>query len=366
MKKYDVVVIGAGIAGAATAYFLKKNYGAHDILVLEKGPAPASGASGQNAGILRQVVETIPIAGLARRTMEFLSSPPDRFCETPVLDQKGGFLTVRDGRDRRLDDFLRISMSAGVRVYPVDRMEVLKSIPILDEARFVSALYSPTDGVIDINGLVRSFLRGIEVRISSEVTGFRCSDGKIEAVCAGGEEFAAGLFVIAAGAFSEGLGRLAGSDPPALEPRRRHLVFSSPVEGASPDWPYYWSMDPQLYFRYESSGLLLSPCDETCMKPESLAPSSEALSWLFDRIRMGAPKLVDIPVKRYWAELRTFAFDNNFLIGFDNKMKNLFWVTALQGHGMTCSSAVGEMAAALISGGIPPMDHRPHSPARFS
>ena len=81
---------------------------------------------------------------------------------------------------------------------------------------------------------------------------------------------------------------------------------------------------------------------------------------------MGAPKLVDIPVKRYWAELRTFAFDNNFLIGFDNKMKNLFWVTALQGHGMTCSSAVGEMAAALISGGIPPMDHRPHSPARFS
>lgn len=366
MKRYDIVIIGAGVAGAATAYFLRKNYGANDIMILEKGSAPASGASGQNAGIMRQVVETIPIAGLARRTMEFLSSPPDGFCETPVLDQKGGFLTVRDDRDRRLQDLLRISMSAGVKVYAVDRPEVLKSIPILDEARFVSALYSPTDGVIDINGLVSSFLKGVEVRTSCQVTGFRCSDGKIGAVYAGGEDFEAGLVVIAAGAFSEGLGRLAGSDPPALEPRRRHLVYSSPVEGVSPDWPYYWSMDPQLYFRYESNGLLLSPCDETSMKPESLAPSSEALGWLFERIRIGAPKLVDIPVKRYWAELRTFALDNNFLIGFDNRVKNLFWVTALQGHGMTCSSAVGETAAALISGGIPPMDHRPHSPARFS
>ncbi len=366
MKKYDIVVIGAGVAGAATAYFLKKRYGANEMIILEKGPAPASGASGQNAGILRQVVETIPIAGLARRTMEFLSSPPDDFCDTPVLDQKGGFLTVRDCRDRRLEDLLRVSMSAGIKVYPVDRAEVLRTIPILDEARFLSALFSPTDGVIDINGLVNSFLKGIEVRTSREVTGFRCSDGKIEAVHAGGEEFEAGLFVIATGAFSEELGRLAGSDPPALEPRRRHIVFSSPVEGVSPDWPYYWSMDPQLYFRYESSGLLLSPCDETSMRPESLETSPEALTWLFERIRIGAPKLVDIPVKRYWAELRTFTFDNNFLIGFDNKVKNLFWVTALQGHGMTCSSAVGETAAALISGDIPPMDHRPHSPARFS
>lgn len=366
MKKYDIVVIGAGVAGAATAYFLKKRYGASEIVVLEKGAAPASGASGQNAGIMRQVVETIPIAGMARRTMEFLSSPPNGFCETPVLDQKGGFLTVRDNKDRRLQDLLKISMSAGVKVYAVDRMEVLKSIPILDEARFVSALYSPTDGVIDINGLVQSFLKGIDVRTSAEVTAFRTSDERIVSVSAGGEDFEADLFVIAAGAYSEGLGRLAGSDAPALEPRRRHLVYSSPVAGVSPDWPYYWSMDPQLYFRYESNGLLLSPCDETSMKPESLAPSSEALVWLFERIRIGAPKLVDIPVKRYWAELRTFTFDNNFLIGFDKGVKNLFWVTALQGHGMTCSSAVGETAAALISGGIPPMDHRPHSPARFS
>jgi len=366
MNKHDVVIIGAGVAGAATAYFLKEKYGARNVILLEKEASPASGASGQNAGILRQVVETIPIAGLARKTMEFLSSPPEGFCDTPVLNKLGGFLTTRDRTDRRLMELQQISVSAGVKVYPVDRMEVLKTIPILDEAKFVSALFSPNDGVIDIHGLVQSFLRGVEVKTSSPVTAFKSSGGRVSSVTAGGEEYAADVFVIAAGAFSERLGRLAGSNAPPMEPRRRHLVYSSPVEGVSPDWPYYWSMDPQLYFRYESSGLLFSPCDETSMRPEELAPTAEALSWLFERLRIGAPKLVDIPVKRFWAELRTFTFDNNFLIGFDNSVKNIFWVTALQGHGMTCSSAIGEMAAALITGAICPLDHRPHSPSRFA
>jgi D-arginine dehydrogenase len=365
MKHYDVVIIGAGVAGAATAYFLKKKYGLTDLLVLEKEPAPACGASGQNAGIARQVVETISIAGLARRTVEFLASPPEGFSETPLLAQNGGFLTVRNYRDKRLTELQQISTSAGVQVYPVDRAEVLKTIPVLDEAPFVSALFSPKDGIIDIHSLIRSFLKGVEVLTSVKVTGFKTSRDKIESLRTEKEEITADLFVIAAGAFSEALGKLAGSNPPKLEPRRRHLIFASPLDGVSPSWPYYWSMDPQIYFRYESQGLLFSPCDETAMGPESLAPTAEALTWLFDRLKLSAPKLVDIPVKRYWAELRTFAYDNNFLIGFDRAVKNLFWVTALQGHGMTCSSAIGEIASALISNGLPPLDHRPHSPSRF-
>jgi D-arginine dehydrogenase len=365
MKHYDVVIIGAGVAGAATAYFLKKNYGLSNMLILEKEQTVASGASGQNAGIARQVVETLPIANLARRTVEFLSDPPQGFSETSVLNQRGGFLTIRDRKDKRLDELQKISISAGVQVYPVDRKDVLKTIPVLDEAQFVSALFSPKDGIIDIHNLIHSFLKGIEVQASSPVTGFESSGGRIVSVTTPAEEFKAGLFVIAAGAFSEKLGKLAGSDPPQLEPRRRHLIYSSPLEGVSPAWPYYWSMDPQVYFRYESQGLLFSPCDETAMAPESLAPTSEALSWLFERLKIAAPKLVDIPVKRYWAELRTFTLDNNFLVGFDKKVKNLFWVTALQGHGMTCSAAVGEIASALIAGRTSQLDHRPHNPARF-
>jgi len=53
------------------------------------------------------------------------------------------------------------------------------------------------------------------------------------------------------------------------------------------------------------------------------------------------------------------------LIGFDPVIKNLFWVTALQGHGMTCSAAVGEISADLVCGYKPDIDHNPHLPKRL-
>ena len=50
--------------------------------------------------------------------------------------------------------------------------------------------------------------------------------------------------------------------------------------------------------------------------------------------------------------------DGRFIIGWDPKVENFFWVAGLGGHGMTTSAAVGELAADLLLG-----DRRKNSPA---
>ena len=83
MAKYDYVIVGAGISGAALAYFLKKG-GAARVLLLERGDA-ASGGTGKSAAIVRQHYSTRLMARLARRSVELFRAMPED------LGQDGGY-----------------------------------------------------------------------------------------------------------------------------------------------------------------------------------------------------------------------------------------------------------------------------------
>ena len=65
--RYDAIVIGAGISGAATAYHLKKG-GASKVLLLERGE-PAGGGTGKSAAIIRQSYSTSLLVRLARASI---------------------------------------------------------------------------------------------------------------------------------------------------------------------------------------------------------------------------------------------------------------------------------------------------------
>jgi D-arginine dehydrogenase len=63
------------------------------------------------------------------------------------------------------------------------------------------------------------------------------------------------------------------------------------------------------------------------------------------------PDLADLPIRTRWACLRTFSADDRPAIGWDPALPGLYWVTALGGHGVTMSFAVGDLAAREILAG---------------
>jgi D-arginine dehydrogenase len=347
----DVVVIGAGFAGASVAAALTRA-GMTGGLVLEREPLPGSHASGRNAAMARQLEEDPVLLKLAIEGVRRLRAKNVDGC--PVLRQTGGLYLIHGKPDRAAE------WRAQLRQYCVPS-ELLPAdiarqrFAFLNGFEFDYTLFCPTDGVVDIHALLSDLLEearsaGFEVITDcaceslilegSVVRGVRTSRGKIGAC----------IVVDAAGAWAGNLGRL--SAPLPLKPVRRHLFVSADAGLLPGNAPLVWDLDVGYYVRPEGAGLLLCPCDETEHPPGMPAVDPQAEELLVDKILRYAPGLADISLRRNWACLRTFAPDRLPVIGWDLEIDGLFHVSGLGGFGVTTSLAIGDIASTLICGGV--------------
>ena len=117
----------------------------------------------------------------------------------------------------------------------------------------------------------------------------------------------------------------------------------------------------------EVGGLLLSPCDQVPWPAGPPRRDPAMLELLAEKLAAGCPPLAGLPIKAWWAGLRTLAPDGRFAIGPDPRLQGFFWVAGLGGHGMTGSAAAGDLAAALLVGEVVDRDlARAVDPARLA
>jgi D-arginine dehydrogenase len=243
-----------------------------------------------------------------------------------------------------------------------------RRVPVLRDTEFEGAVWCATDGVVDIHALLSGYLKaatggGARVRYGSALEAVHQRDDGFE-LRASGETITAKILIDAAGAWANTVAVMAGAAALPLRPCRRHLFVSPPIEWVDKNWPFVWDVSHDIYFRPEGNGLLLCACDQEEMSAcdPAVDPSTEEL--LAEKIQHYMPALSNIAINKKWAGLRTLSSDGRFVIGWDAKVRNFFWVAGLGGHGMTTSSAVGALAAELIAAG--PGEHSDaFSPERF-
>ena len=116
MSDEGILIIGGGIAGAATAWHLSAHY---SVLLLEQGDAPGQEATAQNAGMVRRMGEDPTERSLAFRTVEFLENLPGDFHQE--TSKKTGAIVAlvrdphRDGGGDAAALVLGCSRARGVR-----------------------------------------------------------------------------------------------------------------------------------------------------------------------------------------------------------------------------------------------------------
>ncbi len=343
--KSSIAIVGGGIAGAAAAFFLAGK-GAHGITIFERDRTPGARSTGRNAAILRSLIPDPLLRGVARESAAFYREPPDGFALHPLLDPVGLFLVARDEYKR---DLLACLGNGREMRAPrqVDPSQLYDRLPWV--ARGLSTvLYQPDEGVLDVHGILQSFLQGatalgVELRTECDVLHLRTSQGRIAGLETSSGFVSAGRVILAGGGWAADLAADAGF-PIALTPYRRHLLVTEPMPQVDRRWPVVWILGDEFYFRPESGGLLMCACDtvqvsadrgETTDPGELEKIAAKAARWL--------PALADARVARAWAGMRTFAPDHRFVVGPDPRLHGLFWAAGLGGHGITCAPVVGKL-----------------------
>jgi glycine/D-amino acid oxidase-like deaminating enzyme len=323
----DVVIVGGGFAGCATAWALgERGVGA---VVLEREAELGRYASGRGAGLGRQLAEDDDTSALAIRGAQLLRQRfPAAWTET------GGLLGFDDpahvaeytGRARRL----------GVAHEVIDRAAVRAYWPAFTELPLAAAVHVPTDGVIDPHSLLAQLAAGAQVVYEAPV--LHAAEGRVETARGVVE---ARVVVDAAGAWAGA----ATGDPP-LELHKRHLFTLESL--AAPGAPYLWYLGAgELYVRAAGPHLLVSPCDRVVTAPADQQPTPDGDACLEARLR-AAPSLAGAAVLRRWACQRAFTPERRMRLGRDPHRPWLVWAAGLGGHGATAAAAVGEVVAGAV------------------
>ena len=341
-------IVGAGFAGASTAYHLASR-GVADVVILEREATWGAHASGRNAALGRQLCEDARVTELAVRGARFLRSPPADFCREPLWRPTGSLLWCE--AEALAAELEERAAASDLRCARRGAAGVLERWPELAGGAGGVALHVESDGVIDVHALLGAYLgaarrAGVRLELGCDVTSIRGDDRGAVIETSKGPLLAKSV-VNAAGAWVDEVARSAAARPGGFTPVQRHLFVTEPVSAPAMDSPFVWYLGAdEFYVRREGAGLLLSACDELVSAPCDAQVLPGAAENLADVMSRAAPGLAELGIARAWACLRTFAADRQPVIGWDPSESWLYWVAGLGGHGATASPAIGDEAAA--------------------
>jgi D-arginine dehydrogenase len=348
--RFDVAIIGAGIAGASAAYEIARTHG---TVLIEREDQPGYHTTGRSAALYTETYGNAPIRALTTATRALLQMPPAGFAAQGFLSPRGVVYVASRELSNAADALLR-EIARPELIREIDRQEALQRVPAIDPRYLDRALYEPDAMDIDVHGLHQAFLRGFRARggalaTDSEVSALERSAGSWLVTTRQGR-FAARLLVNAAGAWCDEIAGMAGAAPIGLVPKRRTAFMFDPPAGLDcRDWPLLIDVAEQFYVKPDAGRLLGSPADETPSPPCDAQPEDLDVAIAVDRIQTATTMRIE-RIGRRWAGLRSFVADKTPVVGESRTAPGFFWLAGQGGYGIQTSGAMGRFAAAVVRG----------------
>ena len=191
-KRYDVVVIGGGSHGLATAYYLAKTHGIRDVAVLEKSYI-GSGAAGRNTTIIRANYRTPEGAEFYKESVRLYEGLSIELDFNLLFSQQGHLTLAHSDRAMiTMTERAEVNQLLGIDSRVIYPDEIARLCPEMDLSEDVTwpvagALYHPPGGIIRHDAVVWGYARGadrhgVEIHPYTEVTGIRRSNGRVTGV----------------------------------------------------------------------------------------------------------------------------------------------------------------------------------------
>lgn len=350
MPQADFIIIGGGIAGASTGFWLSRQ---GRVVVLERESHPGYHSTGRSAAIYTAAYGTPQVRALTLASREFFDHPPEGFCEHPLLSPRGEMTVDFTGDAAELNNQYLSAKATVPQMQLLSADEACARLPILRRDKVHGAIYDPSASDIDTDALHQGYLRGIrrnggQVHTDTPVLGLhRDAEGQWQ-VQTRAQTFSAPIIVNAAGAWADQLGAMAGAAPLGLQPKRRAaFVFAAPEGLETHHWPMLVSLDESFYMKPDAGMFLGSPANADPVEPHDVQPEELDIAMGIYQIEEATTLTIRRPT-RTWAGLRSFVADGDLVAGFDPQVPGLFWVAAQGGYGIQTSPAMGMASAALV------------------
>ena len=366
----EVIIIGGGVIGCATAYYLAKE--GTSVIVLEGSDHIGNGGSSRNGGGVRQSgrdPRELPLAMYGIRTLwPHLSEELETGCE---YHQDGNLRLGKTEKHREiLEGLADRARACGLDVRMIDGDEVRRINPHLSHEVTVAS-WCPTDGHANPLTTTLGFYKmarrlGARFITGEPVTELRTVKGKIRKVITPNNVYEGEQVLVAAGLHSREILGTVGIDVPmdgslleALVTEAEAPMFDQMLGTADADFYGHQTKHGSFVFG-GSSGL--EPFYKDNGTPVT---SSRTAPCICRGIMKYFPELADAKIVRTWAGWSDRSADGVPVLGAVDEIPGLYAACAFTGHGFGISPAVGDQLAKLIRTGSTDVDLSPLRYDRF-
>jgi D-arginine dehydrogenase len=358
MTRYDIAIVGAGMAGASLAAELAPHA---RVLLLEAESQPGYHATGRSAAFWSETYGGPGVQPLTTASGPLLKA-------AGVLAPLGSLHIGRAADSAAIDAFLAEFAGSGVALEERDPHKMVLGL----RADWTRAVYESSCAYIDVAALHAAYLAAARAAGAAIVT-----SAGLEAASHGAEgwrlatragTFHADLLVDAAGAWADEVAIRAGVAPIGIQPYRRTMVQLRTEPAAPAGMPHVAHIAGSFYFKPEAGGRLwLSPHDEIATPPCDAQPEEIDVAIAIDRFEQAVDWRV-AALEHKWAGLRSFASDRLPVYGFDSAVPAFFWCAGQGGFGIQTAPAAARLAVALLLNRDPALagvDPARYAPDRF-
>lgn len=360
MKSYDVVIVGGGVVGSASAYYLRKHGFSGSVAIVEKDTSWQYGCTARSVGGMRQQFSTPENIALSSFGIRLVKNLKQEFgSDADVGFKEQGYLICASEEGLAvLEENHAVQIANGAHNVLLGGPELSQRFPWLVAEGIAAGCFGlSNEGWVDPYLLAALFRKaavaqGVEI-VAGEVAGLTRDANRIAAVTlATGEAISCGTLVNAAGASAGQLAGLAGVALP-VGPRKRYVyVLDCPAATGALRQAPLTVLPGGVYFRPEGRNFLcgLSPGEDE--EPEQLDWEVDH-AWFEERIwpvlAERVPLFEAIKVVSSWTGHYDYnALDQNAVIGPHPDMANFLFANGYSGHGLQQGPASGNAIAELI------------------
>lgn len=363
----DVAIIGGGLIGAWTAFFLARR--GRCVTLLEKGVVGAQ-SSGVNFGNLRlqgRFPGQYPLSLLSQALWEEFATLIGEECE---FEQSGHLYLAYDEEEHaRLEGYAQVSESHGLAIERLGAADLRRRWPWLGE-RAIAATFSARDATANPRlatpAIARAAVRhGAVIRENMRVSAVDRSGGSFMLTLADGGTLSCGTLVNSAGAWAREIAESFGETAP--------VFAAGPPQFVTEPFPYLigpsvQAIDGSVIFRQIPRGnIILAGYPRTAADPvnnRAPVPPAKTLAAMRALARV-APILAQCHVIRVWSGIEAYLPDMIPVIGPSETTPGLFHAFGFCGHGFQIGPGVGLCLSDMIVDGSTRTPLEPFSIERF-